>query len=1322
MSCTFLKYIFKNRNIRYFIIILFAVCCSLHAQNLRTISTKNGLPQSFVSGLIQDRDGFIWIGTRNGLARYDGREFKLFQNKFNDTTSLASNIVIGIKRRDNNLWIEYESNEVDIMDLATEKVTHFITPSLYKDASFRFLRRGWFITSGNDFWSISLKNGVTKIDRNKTITRYTANNGLKDDVIRGLFEDRKKQVWVLAQHSLCRFNSKTKRFERLLELDLNLENTTTPGEVLGMLEQADGTIMWGDRSYMYLYKPENNTLKKVRLLSNSPIGIKWLALSPNGTVFFEANGSVYTYSKEGITYINTLKAEDKSFAGCFLVDRSGLLWVGTNASGIYVLDFSAYFKSYPYQENFAQDVWENQFNLSAKKDFNWQEGNESLSSSGYHIRSEYDGKGKLWLALKQTVLCFDPKTQHHFKLPELPVYGKDLEEYRPLIKGLTFTKNDVPIVADYNSNLFMYDANARKWNLLLEPFYIRNLYKRPVLTEDIYADNDKLWITTQGDGLLYVDLDTKKVHQLKKGFPTTHLLGIEHNVNKDFLWIGSYHGLICFNKKTFKSRVFSVPEGLPDNTIYSILSDAYGYLWLTTNKGLCRFDPKTIKTRNFTFEYGLQGNEFNRFHHLKLPNGDLIFGGLEGWSLFNPRSIQEDAFNTPVALTGLKINNRAFNTGVYTNNTATINTLQKVILAYNENTLSFEFAGLQYNHPEDILYRYKLEGFDKEWIVTGNNNEAFYTKISPGTYKIKINASNTTGRWSKYIKELEIVISPPWWATWWAYTFYVAVCLLFIWLYIKYRIRQVVVRQNILLKEKESAQLRELDEIKTRFFSNITHELRTPLTLILGPAERLKQTLTLPESLNMVTTIYKNGQQLLGLTNQLLDLARLEAGAMKPHLQQGNVADTIQSVKEVFMQEAGQKNIFLNFTKQGENFDYLFAPYMLERIIHNLIGNALKFSITPGRVDVFLTTKANSVTIMVKDNGPGIPQNQLPDIFNRFYQADTDGKPQVNNTGTGIGLALVKEFTEVQGGTVTAANYNENNMKGAVFTVTLPYEEAIQNQTVEKSNEILEETEEDKKENNNLRPIILIVEDNRQISDFITHSLAPFYKTYTAAEGQSGIEQALQLMPDFIISDVLMPVMDGFIMLQHLKNDIRTTHIPVMLLTAKADFESKIEGLTHGADDYLTKPFSVAELLLRIKNNLEHLAKQREYIRQNLKYLNTAPMPHAENSKEDVFLEAFYKIIEDNLDNALFGVEEILIHINMSRTSLHRKIKTLTGVSTTELVRMYRLKRAAQFLRENYSSSEAAYKAGFSSPAYFTKSFREYYSLTPKEFINKKTD
>jgi len=1315
MICNLLKYIFKNKHLAYIILLLFAVNSSLYGQNLRTLSTKNGLPQSFVSGLVQDNDGFIWIGTRNGLARYDGRDFKVYQNKYNDENSLASNIVIGIKKQDNDLWVEYESGEVDILDVKTEKIRHFINPEMYKDASLRFFRRGWIVGSGNVFWSISLSGGVTMVKSSDKVKRYTKNS-FDGQAIRGLLEDNKQQLWVLGQESLYKFNNDSKCFETVLKLGLNLEGSGSSGEVLGMLQRPDGTIVWADRLAMYFYNPLTGQLKKVKLLSNSPLGVKWIATAPNKSVFFEANGSIYNYDDiKGMQFIKTLKIEDKSFAGCFLIDKSGMLWVGTNAAGIYLLDFSAYFKTFTYTKNFAEDVLQQEFNLSAEKHFNWEKGNEELSSSGYHIRSAYDKSGRLWITLKQTVLCYDTLKKTYIKLPAIPVYGRNLEKYRPLLKGITFTKQGVPVVADYNSNIFIYDAKNKEWDLLLTPFFIRNLYKRPVLTEDIFIDDDKLWITTEGDGLLWIDMVSKKLHQLKKGFPTTHLLGIKKDTKHDFLWIGSYHGLIRFDTKKFLIKVFSVSEGLPDNTIYSILSDRYNYLWLSTNKGLCRFDAQTHKTRNFTFEYGLQGNEFNRFHHLKLPDGQLIFGGLDGWSKFNPEAIEEDTFDTPVAITGLKINNRRFVSSEYGLEPVAINALQSVILPYNDNSFTFEFAGLQYNHPEDIVYRYRLDGFDNNWIVTGNNNEAFYTRIPPGKYTLRVNASNTTGKWSNNYKILQVVINPPWWATWWSYILYGCVAVLLVYLYMRYRINQVVVRQGILLKEKEANQLRELDEMKTRFFANITHELRTPLTLILGPAERLSGTIQDTEGRKLLATINKNGEQLLGLTNQLLDMAKLEAGAMKPHLQHGNISHTIQAVIDLF-NEARQKNIQLNFIKPNDNnFNYLYSVYMLERILQNLIANAIKFTQQNGRVQVYLDAGNTTVTIQVKDTGAGIPQWQLPYIFNRFYQAE-NSRDELGSTGTGIGLALVKEFTEVQGGTITAANYNDDSGSGALFTVRLPYVKSSvyntgTNADAEIANALITNT-------NKMQPVIVVVEDNEQLAAFIADSLEPHYKIHQARDGEKGLALTLQFMPDLIISDVVMPVMNGFTLVQKLKEDIRTSHIPVLLLTAKVDFESKIEGLTYGADDYLTKPFHVAELLLRINNQLQQLARQREFIHQNLKYVNAAPMPVNDSHKEDAFLTEFYKIIEDNLDNALFGVEEIVPLINMSRTSLHRKVKALTSMSTGELIRVYRLKRAAQFLRENYSSSEAAYKAGFNSPAYFTKTFKEYYNVTPKEFTN----
>ncbi len=541
---------------------------------------------------------------------------------------------------------------------------------------------------------------------------------------------------------------------------------------------------------------------------------------------------------------------------------------------------------------------------------------------------------------------------------------------------------------------------------------------------------------------------------------------------------------------------------------------------------------------------------------------------------------------------------------------------------------------------------------------------------------------------------------------------------------INYSIKQGLIKNEILLKQKEAEQLREMDEVKSRFFSNITHELRTPLTLIMGPAEQLKKADEKEQQKHLLSIITKNANSLLNLTNQLLDIAKLEAGALKPFMLLGDIVSEIKQVIEVFSEEAAIKNNSIEYVGPGKA-EYFFAPDILERIMYNLLSNALKYSNIEDKVIIKLAEEQGGITLEVKDNGRGIPENELGNIFKRFYHIDSDKK----EVGTGIGLSLVKELIELQKGTITVSSSYGNENHGTTFTIFLPYSKTEQSPaaaiTAVTNVKATEETfEADLSIKPNNKPTILLVEDNKDLASFIAASLKPYYNIFHAENGKAGVEIALEIIPDLILSDVLMDEMDGFEMCKFLKEDINTDHIPIILLTAKSDTSSKLEGLSYKADDYITKPFNVSELLLRIENRLELQKKQRNYIYRKFKLLPEETK--ADNKKqgdivEDSFLQKIYDIIESRLDDENLSVEELAAALNMSRTSLHRKIKTLTNMTTGEIIKVYRLNKAISLLHENYNISEIAYKTGFGSPSYFTKCFKEIYSLTPTQYIQKNT-
>ncbi|HYH56534.1 MAG TPA: ATP-binding protein, partial [Anseongella sp.] len=460
------------------------------------------------------------------------------------------------------------------------------------------------------------------------------------------------------------------------------------------------------------------------------------------------------------------------------------------------------------------------------------------------------------------------------------------------------------------------------------------------------------------------------------------------------------------------------------------------------------------------------------------------------------------------------------------------------------------------------------------------------------------------------------------------------------------------------------------------------------------------------------------------MINQLMDLAKLEAAALKPQLRLGRPDLTVYTVVESFQNEANSNVVNLVFPPAMEE-NYWFDPDMLEKIVYNLISNALKFTPKGGTVTVNLTREATGLKLIVQDTGIGIPAEKLPYIFDRFYQAENPAMPllaEAKPAGTGIGLAFVKELTEVQGGFIEVLSKvaTGGSASGTTFTVYFPYQKAEERPLPVYSKQPQETADTVSIESPaETLPLILVVEDNSELSGFITQSLSGLYRVHQAENGQTGLEAALTLMPDLVISDVLMPVMDGFTLCHQLKSDIRTSHIPVVLLTAKAARESRLEGLTQGADDYLTKPFQVQELLLRIQNLLLQQSRQRNFFKQQLTSSDLPSSEQQEPAPVNAFISALHTLVEDHLDDTSFGADELASLVNMSRTTLYRKIKALTGMTTTEFVRNYRLKRAARFLQEGFNSSEAAYKSGFNSPSYFTKSFREAYGKTPSEFIEQ---
>lgn len=1314
---------------------------TIFAQSIRIISTKDGLPQSFVSGLEQDEQGFIWIGTRNGLVRYDGTQFLSFQHDIHNTSSVASSIVTWLRKdQSGNIWIEYETGEIDVINPATQKIQHVLSNQSKKPLP-AFIRRGWIFDSKGFFWSIKMNDGLTVFDTAKKQFQQLSskNASLPGDTCNGLLETRNGEILVVSPGAISLYNRQKNSFTNFsIPSRLEFSNIySTDDQVIDVHERSNGEIMWGDARKLFFFNPKTKTFRTVDLPEYFMYGVKWIRNGPNGEEYIEAMSKIYEYTDaKGLVLNSKVPMSDPSYARSFLIDKSGLIWVGSNAEGIYQINSNnPFFQSFTYKKDFGPDVLSQEFGLSLERDFGWTNINQNFSASGYHLRSFYDDKQQLWIALKEMV-WYKKNTAGAWKvLPRVPYLT---DNYAILttqqtgaipIEGICAGPGGTILVSGYLGNIVQYNFETNNWTEYIKAEALRPLVgKNPGEPQDLYADNSKIWMTYSNAGLLSIDIQTKKVIRLAEGtaagsLPTNQLLGMQPDPTRsNILWIGSYQGLIELDKNTLQCKTYSVTEGLPDNTIYSIQTDRKNNLWLSTNKGLCRFNPLKHDIRVFQTASGLPGDEFNRFHHLKLPDGELIFGGTDGWVKFDPSSFKDDNFKPRVILTGLKVNYAKALQDSTAYLSKPFNLLDTLQLNYKQNTITFQFSALQFNQPQDNLYRYKLEGYDKDWVYARNAHEANYTQLPAGHYTFYINASNTTGEWSPHVKKMAVIITPPWWAGTIAYLCYMLIIAGLTWGFIRYRIAQGIMKREMTLKENEAQQMKELAEMKTRFFSNITHEFRTPLTLIIGPAEQLKGSNVEPaRQKQFADTIIRNAKQLLVLVNRLLDLSKLEAKALKIYEQKGNPAAVVGTIVHSFQFHAKTNEVTLSFTNHTGGLNGWFYVDALERIVYNLVSNALKFTPAGGSVFVELAHKDNTIILTIKDTGIGIHKSELPHIFERYHQGDKPTGLSANEikAGTGLGLSLVKELADLQKGSIeVVSSTGDMQPPGTNITVTLPFREEITNAAMETEEEVLQ-TATDADEDNLKHPLVLLVEDNADVTEFLKTALSNDYQVQTAPNGKAGLDAALAIMPDIIVSDVLMPEMDGLTFCSHIKNDERTSHIPLILLTAKASHDNLMEGLSKGADDYLTKPFHPSEFLLRIRNLLARQKKLRDKLKAGMTIPGEKVQAEPETVEQDPFIEKLYGIIEEHLDDPLFGVDQLVDMITISRTSLHRKLKAVTGFSASEFIRLYRLKRATAFLRQGFNGTDTAYKSGFGSAAYFTKCFRETYGITPGEYARE---
>lgn len=1366
---------------RHLFIVLFCIgyCIRLFGMDeihFKHLGIREGLSDNQINDITKDSQGFMWFSTSYGLNRYDGYSVKTFVKSSKDPFSLPDNSINNVQEdqngdlwihtdqagyvfynsgkenfqlatvilkdrygiaekpdkiyvdRDRNLWCYSNLTGVHFFDREKGELTFFsaseefkkqnihiahITEDntgiifLYENGYFEkkdpntgqiifgndFLTRqsqNWqqtaysmFVDSDGDYWFFS-HNGLwiyfPKEDKWDCLsTRKESSYVLSSHFINDVKQDTKGQIWIATDHGGINLIDKKLHTVRYLQHDLLDERSIVQNSLYSLYCDDNETIWVGSykRGVSFyngsIFKFRTDHLSEFNKVLNFAADVNAITEDKNGNLWVGTNSS-------GLVYINRETGERKiyqhssgrnSLSGNIIVSllasRDGKIWAGTYLNGLNVFDGNRFL-------NYNHDP----FNKN------------SPASTNIWALAE-DSNGYIWIGtLGSGLQGFDPATG---------------------------------IFTGYAGTNSGFDNES-------------------ILSICVSQDKDHLYMASSF-GITIFSLSTGTFEKCTGNKKDTQRFS-HHNMNhiyedsRGLLWLATQEGLNIYDRKK-DEIIIPTDDLLPRReNIKAIIEDDNKNMWITTASKIVHIivhvDP-TTSTYAYTYLHyseqdGMRQQQFNHRAIAKTSRGEIVAGGTQGLTLFKPEHMKYNYYTPKVEFTGLQLfNNEVFIDSAYNGNLIlpkALNKMSAIKLNHDQNVFSISFSAMNYILPEKTKYRYMLKGFNSDWLIS-DGNKVTYTNLTPGKYTFRVKAENSDGFSDNTVSELEIVITPPFWATPVAYVIYALLILGVLFLGHKLVLRNE--RQKYKLKqiEQEAMQKHEMDDMKLRFFTNISHELRTPLTLILSPLDNLMKSIDNKEHTKKLDMIHRNAVRLLTLVNQLLDFRKNDMKGHRLHMSQGDIVDFIRTTCSSFTEYSEKKHVHLTFFSSERNLFMLFDEDKVEKIITNLLSNAFNFTPENGRVDVSLTllpAKEGTVDLLevkIADTGIGIDDSDKEFIFERFYQIQS--KENNKNSGSGIGLHLVKEFVILHGGTIRVL---DNIEKGSVFIFHLPVASVQNTRTTDKKEENTsfvnspEHIREDDEENSNdmRSPVILIVDDNEDFRQFMKDSLTDNYYVETASDGAKAWDIIPELQPDIIISDVMMPETDGNELCRLVKTDIRTSHIPFILLTVRSAKEHKLEGLESGADDYITKPFDFEILTLRIKKLLESQQTRQERFN---KQIEIKPSQITITSLDEKLIQKAVLYVEKNLSRSELTVEELSKELGMSRVHLYKKLLSITGKKPIEFIRIIRLKRAAQYLRQSQKNvSEVAYLVGFNNLKFFRKYFLEEFGVLPSEYQEKK--
>jgi len=1331
------------------------------------ITQDHGLSQGYVNSILQDKQGFMWFGTGDGLNRFDGYDFVVYRHNPFSPGSLSANFINSVVQdHAGQIWVGTQSGGLNVFDPRTGKFTrfqhdpndpgsisnnmvfgmiedpaepgvlwictnrglnrlnldahtgqaefiHFFhDPADATSLSCNYLRSIVVGRSG-DLWVGSWE-GLNVFDRQ---SRRFKRIDLKNNQITALYRDRHDRIWIgTYSGGLYCFDPDDRQFTHF-QNDVHRPASLCSNMVLSILQDQSGLFWIGTGNGLdaldlntghfthYTHDPANpHSLSHNEVLSlwQSPSGALWAGTNTGGVNrFLPAENRFHhisTQSGEGVALShNSVYSFYESPA------EPGVIWIGAGGGALHRLDMD----------------------LGTIKPYLLYPQKRELLYSIYIYAITRDPAGRFWIGSTDGFKRFDcgsGEFVHYVHDPGDPGSMSDVE----LVKSF-FLDPEVPealwVGYDFSGLSRFNTENERFQYFTHDPANPESIGSNEI-TCMIRRRSGGMWVGTKS-GLNRYDIGRNRfiryVHD--PGNPSSLSNSYIKSIFEDdlgVLWVGTYGGglnkLEWDASDSLSITHYLEEDGLSNNVVYGILADDSGMLWLSTNKGLSRFNPQTEHFRNFDSQDGLQSNEFNTGAYLKTSRGALFFGGINGFNWFHPDSIRGNAHIPPVVFTDFQLFNESVKPGEHSPLRRPVNSVQKIVLNHHQDVFSFQFAALDFVEPEKNQYAYKLEGFEENWNPIGTRRFITFTNLPAGEYMLRVRGSNNAGVWNSEGAAMQICITPPWYETIWASLLFGIIIIGGFVLALRFHLNRERMKDQIALEHLESEKLQEIDRMKSGFFANISHEFRTPLALILGAAESLDKGGEAPDS---PARIIRNARRLLGLVNEILDLSKLEAGRLKLNASPGNIIPLLRGLLYAFDTLAKSREIELVFQSNCDPLILNYDAVHMEKVFCNLFSNAVKFTPDGGVIHVHVFADKMAV-ISVGNSGPGIKHAHLPHLFDRFYQVDDEAASE--HRGTGIGLALTRELVRLHGGEI---DVESEPGKGAVFTVRLPVSsgaaaeglrlEGMNRDSVQWPPNCLNSEDREKVEAKaSGLPIVLIVEDNEDMRAYIREILEDAYRILEASDGVKGFESAAEAIPDLVISDVMMPRMGGYRLCEKLKHDERTSHIPVILLTAKSSDESKIEGLGLGADDYLIKPFDSTELRVRVKNLIAQRKKLRErFARQMVLHQHDMNVP----APDEAFIARSIELIESRMEDAGLSVELLGSEMGFSRSQFYRKVLALTGKTPSQFISVIRLKFAARLLKtDDITVSEIAFRVGFSSPSYFHKCFRDQYGMTPTEY------